>query len=72
MATISQVKAVLAARRDELLALPYVTGVGATVLDGEPAILVLMARRPTAQEWLPSYIDGVRIVTRLTGTIQPS
>jgi len=67
---VDRVKAVLAAQQGKLLQLPYVEGVAPTVLDGESAILVLLNRRPKAGEWLPTYLDGVRVVTRVTGAIQ--
>ena len=70
MATLAQARAVLAQRKAELLALRFVESVGITLLEGEPAILVLMNRRPTAKEWLPTYLDEVRIVARVTGVIQ--
>lgn len=71
MATEAQARAVLAARRAELMALPYVEGVALTQLDGEACILVLLNRKPRPEEWLPSYLDGVRLITRVSGRIMP-
>lgn len=70
MTTRAQAQAVRAKHEKELLAQPFVEMVGTTELDGDFAILVLLSRRPTAEEWLPTYLDGVRLVTRVTGKIQ--
>lgn len=68
--TLGQAQAVLARRKEELKSLPFVEMVGTTVIEGEPAILVMMSRRPEPEEWLPTYLDGVRVVARVTGKIQ--
>ncbi len=70
MVTIEQAKAVLAAHRQGLLAVPCVLGVGTSIIDSEPVILVLLKRKPKPGEWLPSYLNGVRVVPRITGEIQ--
>jgi hypothetical protein len=67
---MADAQAVLNQYRSQLMALPYVTGVAVSNLAGENVILVLMSRKPLPSEYLPSYIDGVRVVTRITGTIQ--
>lgn len=71
MATLAEAKAALARHREALLAVPCVLGVSTSVIEGEPVILVLLRRKPTPDEWLPSYLDSVRVVTRITGEIQP-
>jgi len=67
---MADAQAVLNRYRAQLMALPYVTGVAVSNLDNENVILVLMSRRPLPNEFLPSYLDGVRVVTRITGRIQ--
>lgn len=62
---------VLARHRDELFSRPYVSSVAVSVLDGQAVIVVLLSRRLRAGEWLPTYLEGVRLVARVTGDIQP-
>lgn len=71
MTTLEQARAILASRRTELLALPYVQGVVLTVYEGENAILVLMNRRLLPGEAvLPTWLDGVRLITRVVGSMK--
>jgi hypothetical protein len=68
MATIAQAEQVKQTYQGQLLALPYVGGVATSVLDGEPVLMVLLNRTPTATEpVIPTYLDGVRLVTRNVG-----
>lgn len=63
-------QSVLNKYRPQLLALPYVAGVALSNLNGETVLLVLLKRKPLPSEYLPPYLDGVRVVARITGTIQ--
>ncbi len=68
MATEADVERVKQAYQGQLQALPYVGGVGTSVLDGEPVLMVMLNRTPKATEpVIPTYLDGVRVVTRNVG-----
>lgn len=70
MATINDVNRVKAANQTYLMSLPYVAGVASSEIDGEPVLLVMLKRTPTSSEYLPTYLDGVRVVTRIVGNIR--
>jgi hypothetical protein len=69
MATsVAYAQQVLSLHRAELQALPNVISVQTTVLNGDAVILVFLAQ---AGGSLPNYLDGVRVVPRVVGNIQP-
>lgn len=70
MVTLEQAKAAMAAHSAVISALPFVEGVGVSAIDGEHVLLVFINRKPLPSEWLPTYVDGVRVVPRLTGKFQ--
>lgn len=55
----------LAAHRDELLALPGVVGLGEGEEGGEPRLVVLVE----GMAELPAELDGYRVVARKSGPI---
>ena len=68
MATEADAERVKQAYQGQLLSLPYVGGVSTSILDGEPVLMVLLNRTPLASEpVIPTYLDGVRVVTRNVG-----
>jgi len=71
MPILEQAKNILNIYRDTLLSYPAVQSVSVSILNGEPIILVLLTRRLTAGEYLPNYLEGIRVVPRITGVIQP-
>jgi hypothetical protein len=69
MATsVDYAKQVLNLHRSELLALPYVQSVSVSVIGGDAVILVFLTQSGVN---LPNYLDGVRVVPRVVGNIQP-
>lgn len=69
MATnVDYARQVLSIHRNELLSLPYVQSVSVSVLNGDAVILVFLTQ---AGGSLPNYLDGVRVVPRVVGSIQP-
>jgi hypothetical protein len=63
---------VLAAHTDSLMALPGVVGTAIGLCDGERCIKVLLAdTNPATKARIPLRLDGYRVVTEVTGTIQP-
>jgi len=71
MATLERAREVLRRHKNELTARPYVTGVGVTRYEGEYAILCLLSRPLKRNEFLPNYISGVRVISRIVGEVQP-
>lgn len=71
MATQERAREVLKRHKEELIRRPYVSGVGITRYEGEYAILCLLSRPLKRGEYLPNYISGVRVISRVTGEIQP-
>jgi len=71
MATVEQARQVLRKHKANLLARPYVSGVGVSKLNGEGVILILLERPLKKGESVPNYLNGVRCISRVTGTIQP-
>jgi len=69
MASVEEAQKVLNVHRQELMAVPCVSGVGVSELNEEYVILLFLSRKPEPSEWVPTYIEGVRVVTRVTGNI---
>jgi hypothetical protein len=66
--TVDYATQVLNVHRAELLKLPYVQSVSVSVLGGDAVILVFLSQ---AGGTVPNYLDGVRVVPRVVGNIQP-
>lgn len=66
------IDSVLAAHRDSLLALPDVVGVAIGLCEGQRCIKVMLAKANAAtSKRIPSRLEGVRVVTEVSGTITP-
>ena len=66
--SVDYARQVLAIHRAELLKIPYVSSVSVSVLNGDGVILVFLTQ---AGATVPNYLDGVRVVPRVVGNIQP-
>ncbi len=71
MASLDQARAAAQKYQGQLLSYPYVQGVYPSDLGGDGVIIVLLTRNLGSGEYLPTYLDGVRVVARVTGMIQP-
>ena len=67
MTTVEKAREVLSANRSKFMSQDFVEGVSVSMIQGEPVILVSMNRRANSGDWLPNYINGVKVVGRETG-----
>jgi len=70
-AAVRPIGEVLQAHSPELMAIPGVVGTGEGELRGEPAILVLVARRtPEIDSRVPKRLEGYPVDVRVVGEVR--